>query len=149
LLLHNFPEGLAVMAASTLESSHLGSAVATGIMIHNIPEGIAIAVPCMVARPDMPWLAFGLALASGLAEPLGAFLAALLSVLQSSSTNHLPLLDNILACVAGVMCMVAAARELYPEAYRNLQTPDEYRSTILGTLCGIILMVATELYLPG
>jgi ZIP family zinc transporter len=96
------------VAASTVESPHLGFAVATGIMIHNIPEGIAIAVPCMVARPDKPWLAFGLASASGLAEPLGALAA--LSVLRSSSTNHLPL-DNILACVAGVMCMVAA-REL-------------------------------------
>ena len=40
LLIHNFPEGLAV-AASALESDQLGLTVTIGIMIHNIPEGIA------------------------------------------------------------------------------------------------------------
>jgi len=40
LLIHNFPEGLAV-AASALESDQLGLTVTVGIMIHNIPEGIA------------------------------------------------------------------------------------------------------------
>lgn len=55
LLVHNFPEGLAV-AASALESTSLGITVTIGIMIHNIPEGIAIAIPCLAARPDQPWL---------------------------------------------------------------------------------------------
>mmetsp|Transcript_32422 Transcript_32422/g.48318 ORF Transcript_32422/g.48318 Transcript_32422/m.48318 type:complete len:333 (-) Transcript_32422:289-1287(-) len=57
LLLHNFPEGLAV-AASALESPSLGLTVTIGIMIHNIPEGIAIAIPCLAARPQSPWLSF-------------------------------------------------------------------------------------------
>lgn len=144
LLCHNFPEGLAVVA-STVESKELGVTVAIGIMIHNIPEGIAIAVPCMAARPDAPWLAFWLATLSGIAEPLGAALA--LVVLRSSSSRniHLPL-ENILACVAGIMCMVAVV-ELYPEALNHVRHKN-YKGIIGGTLAGMFIMVATEWYLP-
>jgi hypothetical protein len=70
----------------------------------------------MAARPDAPWLAFWLASISGLAEPIGAVVALL--VLQSTK---LPL-ENVLASVAGVMCMVALL-ELYPEAIRSLRQP--------------------------
>jgi len=144
LLCHNFPEGLAVVA-STVESRELGVTVAVGIMIHNIPEGIAIAVPCMAARPDAPWLAFWLATLSGIAEPLGALLA--LIVLRSSSSHsvHIPL-EDILACVAGIMCMVAAI-ELYPEALNHVKHQN-YRGIVSGTLVGMIIMIATECYLP-
>merc|ERR1711933_155827 len=76
LLIHNFPEGLAV-AASAVRSEKLGFTVTIGIMIHNIPEGIAIAVPCLAARPNQPWLAFVMASVSGLAEPAGALVALL------------------------------------------------------------------------
>lgn len=144
LLCHNFPEGLAVVA-STVESRELGVTVAIGIALHNIPEGIAIAVPCMAARPDAPWLAFGLASVSGLAEPLGAMLA--LSVLQSSSNEKKGLpLENMLACVAGIMCMVAVI-ELYPEAYRQVHHR-EYQGMLWGTVLGMFIMIATEWYLP-
>ena len=119
--------------------------VAIGILIHNIPEGIAIAVPCIAARPDMPWLAFWLASGSGLAEPLGAVFA--LFFLQ---TSQIPM-ENVLACVAGIMCTVAAV-ELYPEALRHVSTNDtgkkDYRQLIYGTLVGMIIMIATERYLP-
>jgi hypothetical protein len=40
--------------------------------------------------------------------------------------------------------MLVSARELYPEANRNLQAPKEFRLMILGTLCRMILMVATD-----
>jgi ZIP family zinc transporter len=137
LLCHNFPEGLAVVA-STVESRELGMTVAIGILIHNIPEGIAIAVPCLAARPDSPWLAFWLASASGLAEPCGAWMA--LMVLRNGTTLHI---GNVLACVAGIMCMVAAM-ELYPEAFRHVQQAHGTESIVAGTLCGILVMVATE-----
>eukprot|EP00980_Cylindrotheca_fusiformis_P005854 scaffold1231_cov107-Cylindrotheca_fusiformis.AAC.2 len=153
LLFHNFPEGLAVVA-STVESRQLGITVAIGILIHNIPEGIAIAVPCIAARPDAPWLAFWLASGSGLAEPLGAVFA--LSILR---TGTLPM-ENVLACVAGIMCTVSVL-ELYPEAIRHAPLADstiattttstmrkDYRSLMYGTLVGTAIMVATESYLP-
>jgi zinc transporter, ZIP family len=157
LLAHNFPEGLCV-AASAKESPQLGITVAIGIFIHNVPEGIAISVPCIAARPESPWLAFWLASISGLAEPIGAMVALL--VLQNTKLE----LENVLASVAGVMCMVAAM-ELYPEAIRQLEIPIDhgnaqdakkssiptagYESIIWGTLAGMGLMIATEWYLPS
>ncbi|CAJ1955543.1 unnamed protein product [Cylindrotheca closterium] len=160
LLFHNFPEGLAVVA-STVESRQLGVTVAIGILIHNIPEGIAIAVPCIAARPDMPWLAFWLASGSGLAEPLGAVFA--LFFLKSSKIP----MENVLSCVAGIMCTVAFV-ELYPEALRHVPsesysgssnepsssssptttTRKDYSQLIYGTLVGMAIMIATEWYLP-
>ena len=128
----------------------------------------------MAARPDSPWLAFWLASISGLAEPVGAVVA--LSALQNTQSK-LPL-ENVLAAVAGIMCMVAI-KELYPEAVRALPSipPPRmrnskgggnnnnirlvilslldwysywyryYQQILTGTIVGMILMIATELYL--
>ncbi|KAI2494799.1 ZIP Zinc transporter [Fragilaria crotonensis] len=143
LLLHNFPEGLAV-AASALESRKLGITVTIGIMIHNIPEGIAIAIPCLAARPDSPWLGFALASLSGLAEPLGAFVALYflrdVSKLKDESTFFN--MENVLAFVAGIMIMVAMY-ELFPEAKRH--TSLGHQHLVAGTICGIVIMTATEM----
>lgn len=136
LLLHNFPEGLAV-AASTISSMKLGFTVCIGIMIHNIPEGIAIAVPCLKARPDQPWLAFVLASVSGLAEPLGAWVAMTLIAWKQkqeqeqqgigggitstgASAIDESFLGNILSFVAGIMITVAVY-ELFPEGKTHVK----------------------------
>lgn len=110
-----------------------------------------VTVPCMAARPDSPWLAFWLASISGLAEPIGAAVA--LSILRNTP---LPL-ENVLATVAGIMCMVAV-KELYPESIRALPPSRDrdgrrslrsFRQIFLGTIIGMGLMIATELYLPS
>jgi len=147
LLVHNFPEGLAV-AASALESEKLGITVTIGIMIHNIPEGIAIAIPCLAARPDQPWLSFALASISGLAEPIGAFVALLfLRNMEDEMESEMVFmnLENVLAFVAGIMVMVALW-ELFPEARSYASGVEQH--FWFGTLSGIVIMVLTELYLP-
>jgi ZIP family zinc transporter len=137
-----------------MESKQLGIKVTIGIMIHNIPEGIAIAVPCIAARPDSPWLAFWLSALSGLAEPFGAFVAlfALRNFDEQQQKQHIgeviaPTIfnmENVLAFVSGIMIMVAIA-ELFPEALRH--DKDGKIHFVAGTICGMVLMVATELYL--
>jgi len=145
LLCHNFPEGLAV-AAAALESRKLGITVTIGIMIHNIPEGIAIAIPCLAARPESPWLSFALASLSGLAEPVGAFVALLFLRKVSEEEDDATIwnMENVLAFVAGIMVTVAMY-ELFPEAKRH--TTHGKKHFIAGTLAGIVIMVATELFI--
>eukprot|EP00594_Rhizosolenia_setigera_P013271 CAMPEP_0178963964 /NCGR_PEP_ID=MMETSP0789-20121207/15355_1 /TAXON_ID=3005 /ORGANISM="Rhizosolenia setigera, Strain CCMP 1694" /LENGTH=207 /DNA_ID=CAMNT_0020648569 /DNA_START=687 /DNA_END=1310 /DNA_ORIENTATION=- len=117
----------------------LGFTVCIGIMIHNIPEGIAIAVPCLKARPDQPWLAFVLASVSGLAEPLGAWVAMTVIAWKqkqqeqeqeilgggitsgsASSAIDESYLGNILSFVAGIMITVAVY-ELFPEGKTHVK----------------------------
>jgi len=145
LLVHNFPEGLAV-AASALESPSLGITVTIGIMIHNIPEGIAIAVPCLAARPDQPLLAFVLASVSGLAEPAGAFVALIFLRGMENESGAIISLENVLAFVAGIMVTVALL-ELFPEASRNAIETKKYYW--YGTVTGVVVMTLTELCVPS
>lgn len=115
-------------------------------MIHNIPEGIAIAIPCLAARPDHPWLSFLLASISGLAEPLGACIALLfLRDINTNKERNILNLPNILSFVAGIMVMVALW-ELFPEAKRHASQTKKYFG--LGIVLGVIIMVLTEWYLP-
>jgi ZIP family zinc transporter len=145
LLAHNFPEGFAV-AATSVHSPKLGVTTAIAIAFHNIPEGIAIAVPCLAARPDAPWLAFGLASLSGLAEPLGAAVALLVLRGGASGTTAALDIDSVLSFVAGVMVTVAL-NELFPEARRH--SADGKGPLWLGTLAGAVVMLVSDAILDA
>jgi len=99
--IHNFPEGLATFAG-TLKSLRLGGAIAFAIAVHNIPEGLAVAVPILAATGSRR-KAFLFSFYSGMAEPLGAVVAAL--VLYRILNDVL--LGWLLGIVAGLMVYVS------------------------------------------
>lgn len=131
IAIHNFPEGFATFVSS-LDSMTLGIGIALAVAIHNIPEGMAVSLPIYHATGDRR-RAFGYALASGLAEPVGAALGFfLLMPLMGELT-----LGITFGLVAGIMIYICFD-ELLPSAriYGNAHT------TIGGIVAGMGVMAS-------
>ena len=130
ITLHNLPEGIAV-GAGYLHQPAFGYFVAMAIMLHNIPEGIATALPlceCGVNR----WDALRVSVLSGLAEPVGAIVAALfLSSFQD-------LIPASLAFAGGVMVFITLD-ELIPTAREFGHQHFTAFGIILGTIFVFVL----------
>jgi ZIP family zinc transporter len=127
--IHNFPEGMASFAG-TLEDPALGIAIAVAIALHNIPEGLAVSTPVYAAtgsRAKAFWWSF----LSGVAEPIGAGLAALVLMPFLNET----MLGFVLAAVAGIMVFISLD-ELVPVA-RSL---GEEHLSIVGIVAGMMVM---------
>ncbi len=127
--IHNFPEGFATFVAA-LDHVAIGISIALAIAIHNIPEGMAISLPIYHATGNKKQ-AFYYAVASGLAEPIGALFGFfLLMPLMGDLT-----LGITFALVAGIMVYISFD-ELLPAArvYGNAHT------TILGLATGMGVM---------
>jgi zinc transporter, ZIP family len=137
ITIHNFPEGLAVFVGS-LTNVKIGIAIAVAIGLHNIPEGIAVSVPIYTAtksrRKAFLWSAL-----SGLAEPLGALIAALF-LLPFLNAN---VVGYVLAAVAGIMVFISID-ELLPIS----RSYGEEHLSIVGIMAGMIVM-AFSLWLMG
>jgi ZIP family zinc transporter len=129
IAIHNFPEGIATFAG-TLKDTNLGIAIAVAIAIHNIPEGLAVSAPVYAATKSRS-KAFLWSFLSGVAEPLGAGMAAifLLPFLTPA------LLGWLLAFVAGVMVFIAFD-ELVPTSWSYNQG----HAAILGVVLGMAVM---------
>jgi len=127
--IHNFPEGMATFVG-TLRDVHLGVAIAVAIAIHNIPEGLAVSAPVYAATGSRG-KAFMWSFLSGVSEPVGAALAAL--VLTPFLTEAV--LGWVLVAVAGLMVAIALD-ELVPAAksYGSEHTP------IVGVIAGMAVM---------
>jgi ZIP family zinc transporter len=132
IAIHNFPEGLATFAA-TLSSRQLGIAIALTVAIHNIPEGIAVSAPIYAATGSRS-KAFMWSFLSGLSEPLGAAMAALVLLPFLSPA----LVGALLALVAGFMVFIALD-ELLPAS----RAFGREHLTILGVVLGMIVMAAS------
>jgi len=127
--IHNFPEGMASFA-TTLKDPRLGMVIAVAIALHNIPEGLAVSAPVYAAtgsRSKAFWWSF----LSGVAEPVGALLAAL--VLMPFLNEAI--LGGLLSAVAGIMVFISLD-ELLPvsRAYKQ-----EHLS-IIGIVVGMAVM---------
>jgi len=127
--IHNFPEGM-VSFATALSDPQLGIAIAIAIAIHNIPEGLAVSAPVYAAtgsRGKAFWWSF----LSGVAEPVGALLAA--AVLMPFLNEAV--LGGLLSVVAGIMVFISID-ELLPisRAY------GEEHLSIVGIVVGMAVM---------
>lgn len=126
---HNFPEGM-VTFASALEDVRLGLAIAVAIAIHNVPEGLAVSAPIYAATRSRG-KAFFWSFLSGVSEPVGAGLAALILLPFLKPA----VLGWVLAVVAGIMVSISID-ELVPAA----KTFGTEHMPIVGTITGMVIM---------
>ena len=132
IAIHNFPEGMATLTG-TLQDVSLGVAIALAIALHNIPEGLAVSLPVYAATGSRR-KAFLWSFVAGMAEPVGAAVAAIV---------FLPFLNGavlgvILSAVAGIMVFIALD-ELLPAS----RTFGEAHLSIVGLLAGMAVMVVS------
>lgn len=127
--IHNFPEGMATFAGA-LKDTKLGIAIAVAIAIHNIPEGLAVSAPVYAATGSRT-KAFLWSFLSGLAEPVGAGVAAV--ILLPFLTPAL--LGWLLAFVAGIMVFIAID-ELVPTS----RSFGQEHTAIMGVVLGMAIM---------
>jgi ZIP family zinc transporter len=126
ITLHNVPEGLAVGVA---QGSGSGAPLTAGIAIQNMPEGLIVAI-ALVTLGISRLKAAALALATGMAEPVGGLIGA-------SAVNHVAaMLPMSLAFAAGAMLFVIS-HEIIPETHRN----GNERVATIGLIGGFVLMM--------
>ena len=139
--LHNIPEGMAVGVVfagllSGNEKITLAGAVAlsVGIAIQNFPEGAIISLP-LKGEGCNSRKAFVYGMASGVVEPIAAFITILLTGIVT------PLLPYLLAFAAGAMLYVVV-EELLPEASSGSHSNIGTIGFAVGFLIMMILDVA-------
>ena len=133
ITIHNFPEGLAVGVGYGGGNRIEGTILAIAIGLQNIPEGLAVAAPLLRMGYSLRY-AMGIALLTGLVEPVGGLLGA------SVVTVMLPALPYFLGFAAGAMLWVVAA-EIIPETHHVEQTR---RAPTYGLIVGFIVMTVLD-----
>jgi len=132
VLIHNFPEGMAIGVAFSGEEPAAGIPIATAIAIQDLPEGLMVAL-ALRAVGYPAGKAVLIAAATGLAEPLGA-------VLASAVTGFTPVLYPFgLALAAGAMLFVVS-HEILPETHRG----GHQMPATLGVMGGFAMMMVLD-----
>ncbi len=140
--LHNIPEGMAVgvtfagvMTGNTTITLAAAFVLAIGIAIQNFPEGAIISMPLRgegISRRR----AFLYGTASGIVEPIAAFITILLTGLI------VPILPYLLAFAAGAMIYVVV-EELIPESQSGKHT----NIGTIGVAFGFVMMMVLDVAL--
>lgn len=124
ITVHNLPEGMAVGVAFTGGDVGNGLSIAIAIGLQNIPEGLAVALP-LLREGYSRGAAFGVALASGLVEPLGGLFGV--TVVKFAT----PLLPLGLSFAAGAMLFVIS-HEIIPETQKGLASKPATHALMIG-----------------
>ncbi len=138
LLLHNFPEGIAVFISS-YNDIKIGLKICISIIMHNIVEGMSISLPLYyggVKRAEV----FKLTFYSSIAEPLGALLSYLFLKEYMSEL----LLSFTLVFVSGLMISLSIN-----EIYNELKKYNNKKYIVLGMIFGIIASLLLKLIGEG
>lgn len=132
IIIHNFPEGLAVGVSFGSGNAAAGLVVAMAIGLQNMPEGLAVALPLLregYSRQRSLW--YGTL--TGLVEPVGGLLGiALVSIFH-------PILPWALAFAAGAMLFVVSD-EVIPESHRK----GFEREATFGLVAGFVIMMLLD-----
>lgn len=132
IVLHNFPEGLAIGVAFAGTDGVGAKALATGISIQDVPEGLVVAAALRRVGYNRI-AAVSLGAASGLIEPIAAVLGA--GVIGLSAM----LLPWGLAFAAGAMLYIIS-HEIIPESHRAGH--ETYATG--GFMVGFVLMMLLD-----
>ncbi|MGG6263890.1 ZIP family metal transporter [Leptolyngbya sp. AN03gr2] len=135
ITLHNFPEGLAVGVGFGGGDVANGIALTVGIGLQNFPEGLVVAI-ALLAQGYRRRNVFGVALLTGLAEPIGGVIGA--GVVSVASI----VLPWGMAFAAGAMLFVISD-EIIPESH-SLGTE---KQATLGVMIGFVLMLFLDVTL--
>jgi ZIP family zinc transporter len=135
ITIHNFPEGLAVGVGFCAPELYSGVPLMIGIGLQNLPEGLVVALALRELQYSVG-SAFGIAAATGLAEPLGGLLGAGLVSLGQT------ILPWGLAIAAGAMLFVIVD-EVIPEIDRKSCRQEG----TLGVIAGFLVMTLLDIAL--
>lgn len=140
--LHNIPEGIAIgvvfagALAGNMGISLVGAlALSIGIAIQNFPEGAIISMP-LKAEGNSRKKAFLYGAASGIVEPIAAFITILLTSIM------VPILPFLLAFAAGAMIYVVV-EELIPESQKG----NHSNIATIGVAVGFAIMMILDVAL--
>ncbi|MDX3893184.1 ZIP family metal transporter [Pusillimonas sp.] len=132
IMLHNFPEGLAIGVAFAGPDSVGARSLAAGISIQDLPEGMVVAL-ALHSVGYSKRLSAGIAILSGLIEPVAAVLGVIVLGLSAA------LLPWGLAAAAGAMLFVIS-HEIIPESHR--QGHEAWATG--GLMAGFVLMMVLD-----
>lgn len=132
IALHNVPEGLAIGVAFAGPDAAGARALAIGISLQDIPEGLVVAL-AMRSVGYGRGVSVGVAVFSGLVEPLMAMFGVLVIALSAT------MLPWGLAAAAGAMLFVIS-HEIIPESHR--QGHESWATG--GLMAGFVLMMLLD-----
>nr|WP_323018504.1 ZIP family metal transporter [Castellaniella sp.] len=129
IILHNLPEGMAIGVGFAQGDLSVGLPLTMAIAIQDIPEGLAVALALRAIGLGMG-PAVGVAVASGLMEPLGALIGV------GMASGLLIAYPVSLGIAAGAMIFVVS-HEVIPETHRN----GHQTAATVGLMAGFAVMM--------